>query len=172
MFENLFNAFSSHSNPVTTELVLRAMPAQPHAAVQRAIIPYILMQISCEPGVDISAPMAAALKIVRRPGCYREATISTLMFLTFNTNSGNDGTRLRDKIADELLNKLSTRVRLIRGTLVGVIGHIGRGNNYLNGSAFIGVEKLCAALFGQEYGSSVILDLVPKEESQQVEQVH
>src|SRR5262245_10061968 len=171
MFENLFNVFSGQV-PVTTELVLRAMPAHAHTSAQRAVIPYVLFQISCEPGVDISAPMAAALKLIRRPGCSREATISTMMFLTFSGRDGTEGTRVRDKVAEDLMRQLGQRVRLLRGTLVGVVGHIGRGNNYLNGSAFIGIETLCESLFGQGYGTSLTLDLVPKDEAQALAQVH
>jgi hypothetical protein len=165
MFENILNAFSGQSHDVTTEEVLRAMPAQSHAGAQRAVIPYVMFQISCDPGVDISAPMAAALKIIRKPGCRREATISTLMFLTFPGVNGSDGARLCDAVADDLLRQLGPRVRMVRGSLTGVIGHIGRGNNYLDGSAFIGVEKLCGTLFAQAYGTSVTMDLVPKEET-------
>jgi hypothetical protein len=163
MFENLFNALSGGRSPVTTELLLRAMPAE-HKAVQRAAIPYVLFQISCDSGVDISVPMAAALQLIRRPGCHREATISTLMFVTFCDIDGTDGAGLRDKVAADLLRKLGTRVRLIQGTVAGVIGHIGRGNNYVNGCAFVGIEKLCAALFRQRYGTAEMLDLVPKEQ--------
>jgi hypothetical protein len=171
MFESLFNAFSGQP-PVTTGLVLRAMPAHAKSSAHRATIPYVLLQISCDPGVDISAPMATALKVIRRPGCCREATISTLMFLTFSEAGGVDPARWRDKVADELMRLLGSRVRIVRGTLVGVVGHIGRGSTYLDGSAFIGVETLCNALFEQKYGTTVTLDLVPKEEDEALEHVH
>jgi hypothetical protein len=172
MFENLLNAFTGENRDLTSELLLRAMPARSHAGAQRAVIPYVIFQISCEPGVDISAPMAAALKVIRKPGCRREATISTLMFVTFPGVNGSDGLKLCDSVADDLLRQLGQRVRMVRGTLTGVMGHIGRGNNYLDGSAFIGVEKLCAALFSQPYGTSVTLDLVPKEESRPEHATH
>lgn len=129
---------------------------------QRAIIPYLLFQLQCDPGTDISAPVATALQIIRRPGCVCEANISTLMFVTFPDSSLDDATELRDEVASSLMTKLGPRVRLIKGNVAGVVGHIGRGNDCFRGSAFIGLEKLCTALFGQPFGTSVTKDLVPR----------
>ncbi|HEY7088037.1 MAG TPA: hypothetical protein VH518_08110 [Tepidisphaeraceae bacterium] len=152
MFERVLDAISWRG-PVNAQMLIEELgTVAPAARWQRGVIPYLIFQVSCDGGKDITAPLAAAMRIIRRPGCVLEANLSTMIFVTFPGTGSGDGVSLRDEAAKQIMKKLGRRVRLIKGMINGVTGNIGRGENCIRGTAFLGLEKLCMALFTQSYG--------------------
>jgi hypothetical protein len=162
MLEKMLNAISGRG-PVNAGMVLREFAADGIKTRpprwQRGMVPYVIFQISCDGGKDITAPLAQAVRLIRRPGCVLEANMATMLFVTFPGIADGDGAAMRDEVANALMKNLGRRVRLVKGMIGGVQGDIGRGENCIHGTAFLGLEKLCMALFTQSYGYYNTLDL-------------
>src|SRR5690349_13807185 len=151
------HAHSRKRVSVTPGLVMRALAvAQASPPPRAGLMPYLLLQVRCDRGVEhICAPIAAALHIVRGPGTTCEGIMSGLMLVTF-PNKGKltqEVIRNRDETALALIRQLGSRVRIVKGTVTGLFGAIGRGSDSYWGSAFPGIETICAELFAQPYGT-------------------
>jgi hypothetical protein len=132
-------------------------PRPPRLDLQPASICFILLQVRDEPVEQAAAAIATAMDlIVRRSGLIMNV-MSSMMLAVFGLPESDDAAKDRDQQAKtiaRLVTELGPDVRLVYGTVDGLVGTYGSSERVTYGTLLPGFARYLNALTALEFGKS------------------
>ena len=151
------SAFSEYlANEVIDEIVNN--PDRTRKPPKRAEICFILLQVRDDTIEQVPASMAEAMDIIlQRNGTVCDVMSSTLLAI-FGFPISDDPEKNRDqrsKSVVRLVTELGPNVRLVYGTVDGLVGNFGMARRFHYGPLLPGFARYLAALTALEFGQAV-----------------
>jgi hypothetical protein len=164
MRKKLRSAFSHYlANEVIDEIVYS--PPGTRGAPQPTALCFILLQVRDDPVDQAPAHLAKAFDIIQRRDGMVWGVMSSMAIATFGLPFSDDPERdldQRAKTIARLTAELGDSVRLIYGTVDGLLGNYGSEHRFVYGPLLPGFERHVSALTALKFGQAVEIDGQPR----------
>jgi hypothetical protein len=146
------------ADEVIDELIRNPRP--PRTTPEPARIHFILLQVRDEPVVHAPVHLAKAIDIIERRNGLVSDVMASMVLAIFGFPVGEDAERERDqrtKSVARLVTELGPDIRLVYGTVDGLVGTFGSPQHFHYGPLLPGFAHYVSALTALEFGQSAEL---------------
>ena len=143
------------ASEVIDELVSRPKPDRP--TPEPTQLCFILLQVRDDPVAAVPAHMAKAFDIITRREGMVWSALSSMAIATFGPPFGDDPEKDRDhraKSVARLVTELGRNIRLVYGTVDGLLGDYGGEQRLVYGPLLPDFQRYVTALTALEFGRS------------------